>query len=172
MRASCILAAALWFGPLQHAGAQGVGDLVPARAPHCSLVSPPDDAGLAPTPGGFVMVHPRNSALTDRYTGCKVLWLVDIDQMKRLATLYFENGKLTRAVAHDVRDPGGAIEAACDLTTGRSLLPNAGRRATDAACRDVRAEELYALLVPTWPRRCLTEPDAAPCKADPRLGTP
>jgi hypothetical protein len=150
------------------AAAQSVSDFVPATAANCTISAPPATAGLFGTPGGFVMVHPRNDALTDSYTGCKALWVVDVDRMLRLATLYFENGAIARAIAHDVRDPKGAIEAACDLKTGRSLLPNAGRRATDAACTGFQGEELYGLRVPTWPRRCLTEPDAAVCKQAPR----
>lgn len=118
------------------------------------------------------MVYPRNDALTDTFTGCKALWVVDLDNMRRLATLYFEKGTLTRAIAHDSRDPKGAIEGACDVVAGRSLLPDGGRRFTDAACKGFTGEELYGLRVPTWPRRCLTEPEAAPCKADPRFTLP
>lgn len=148
--------------------AQAVADFVPAGATNCAISTPPATAGLFATPGGFVMVFPRNEGLTDQYTGCKALWVVDLDNMRRLATLYFEKGTLARAMAHDSRDPKGAIEGACDLTTGRSLLPNAGRKYNDAACKGFQGEELYGLRVPTWPRRCLTEPDAAVCKQDPR----
>lgn len=150
------------------ATAQSVADVVPASAANCATTAPPATAGLVVTPGGFVMVHPRNDALTDRYTGCKALWVVDGDAMRRLATLYFENGTLARAVAHDARDPKGAIDGACDLKTGRSLLPNAGRRYTDAACKGFQGEDMYGLRVPTLPRRCMSDPDAAVCKQDPR----
>ncbi len=150
------------------AGAQGVTDLVPATAANCALTAPPSDAGIAPTPGGFVMVHPRNDALPATYTGCKILWVVDVDRMLRLATLYFESGALVRALAHDTRDPQGAVEAACDLRAGRSLRPNAGQRATDATCESFPTHELYGLRMATWPRLCLSTPDAAPCKEDPR----
>lgn len=148
--------------------AQAVADLVPAGATNCAVTAPPTTAGLFGTPGGFVMVFPRNDGLTDRYTGCKALWVVDVDRMLRLATLYFENGTLARAIAHDVRDPKGGVEGACDIKTGKTLLPGKPRSATDAACRGFEGEELYGLRVPTWPRRCLTEPDAAVCKQDPR----
>lgn len=164
-RVLCFVAAWLLVAPLR---AQSVSDLVPAKAANCSVDAPPADAGIAATPGGFVMVHPRNDAISDRYTGCKVLWVVDGERTPRLATLYFEAGTLSRAIAHDVRDPKGAIDAACDVKTGRSLLPSAGRRATDATCRSVPPDEFYALRLATWPRRCVTEPDVAVCKADPR----
>lgn len=149
------------------ARAQGIGDMVPLNAANCATSAPPASAGIAATPGGFVMIHPRNDAITDGYTGCKLLWVVDGDRMMRLATLYFDAGVLSRAISHDVRDPRGGIEVACDLKTGRSLLPNAGRRAGDAACRSVPRDELYALRVATWPRSCLKDPDAAPCRQDP-----
>jgi hypothetical protein len=148
--------------------AQGVADLVPGNAAHCGISDPPATAGIAATPGGFLMVYPRNDALTGDFTGCKVLWVVDVDHMSRLATLYFERGALVRALARDTRDPKGSIEVACDLRSGLSLLPNAERRATDASCLAEPREDLYALPLATWPRRCLVEPDAAICKRDPR----
>ncbi len=142
--------------------------LVPSEAPNCRLVRPPDAAGIVATPGGFVIVHPRNDALPERYTGCKVLWVADVDRTPRLATLYFERGELRRAVAHDVRDPAGGVEGACAFPEERSLLPSSGRRMGDSACRGFSGEALYALRVPTWPLQCMTTPDAAPCKGDPR----
>lgn len=45
---------------------------IPA-GPTCTVDRPPPDAGLYATPGGFLMVHPRNAALSDGYTGCKTL---------------------------------------------------------------------------------------------------
>lgn len=148
--------------------AQSVRDFVPAAAANCAIDAPPDNAGIAATPGGFVMVQPRNDAISDHYTGCKVLWVVDVDRMRRLATLYFYAGTLAHAIAHDVRSAVGAIEAVCDVAAGKSLLPQAGRRADDAACRSVPRDEFYALRVATWPRRCLSDVDAAVCKAEPR----
>ena len=151
------------------ASAQAVTDLVPAQATHCALTAPPAQAGIAVTPGGFVMVFPRNDALTDRFTGCKLLWVVDGDKTMRFATLYFRNGELAIAVAHDVRDSAGAIDGACALPEGKSLLPKVGRKFPDAACEGLTAESFYALRLATWPRSCLTETRAAVCRADPRL---
>ncbi len=142
--------------------------LVPPGAPNCRVETPPAAAGIAGTPGGFLIVFPRNDAIPDRYTGCKVLWIADTDRTPRLATLYFERGQLARAVSHDVRDPSGAVEGACALPEGKSLLPNAGRRYGDEACRGFSGEALYALRLPTWPRTCMTKPDAPVCTADPR----
>lgn len=149
-------------------GAQSVRDFIPADAANCAVTSPPTSAGIAATPGGFLMVHPRNDAIGNGYTGCKVLWVVDTDRMPRLATLYFEAGVLSRALSHDVRSTTETIEVACDLRAGRSLLPNGGRKATDAMCRGLPDEALYGLRVATWPRMCLREPDAVPCTQDPR----
>ena len=46
-------------------------------APNCSVDQPPSDSGAFGTPGGFLLVYPRNAGLSDRYTGCKTLWVVD-----------------------------------------------------------------------------------------------
>lgn len=142
--------------------------LVPSGALNCRVARPPDAAGVVASPGGFLIVFPRNDALTDRYTGCKMIWIADVERTPRLATLYFERGQLARAIAYDVRDPSGAPEGACAFPEGRSLLPNSGRRLGDAACRGFSGESMYALRLPTWPRSCMTAPDDAVCKADPR----
>lgn len=142
--------------------------VIPADAANCAVTTPPERAGIAATPGGFLMVFPRNEGLTDTYTGCKTLWIVDTERTPRLATLYFERGRIARAVAYDTRDPLGAIEGACAFPEGRSLLPTTGRRFTDAACQGLTGEGLYALRLPTWPRSCLARPEAPPCTAEPR----
>lgn len=149
--------------------AQSVPDsLIPSMATHCRVTTPPASAGLAVTPGGFVLVFPRNDAIGERYTGCKMLWIVDTDRTSRLATLYFERGELARALAHDVRDPAGAVTGACAFPAARSLLPNAGARFDDGACKGITGESLYALRVATWPRSCMTTPEAKVCTEDPR----
>lgn len=146
-----------------------VADLVPPQSTHCALTAPPAKAGIAVTPGGFVMVFPRNDALTDSFTGCKLLWVVDGDKTMRFATLYFRNGALTIAVAHDVRSSAAAVEGACALPEGKSLLPKSGRQISDASCKGFTEDSFYALRLPTWPRSCLTETRAAVCAADPRF---
>ena len=151
------------------ASAQVIGDLVPPKSTHCELAAPPAKAGIAGTPGGFAMVFPRNEELTDNYTGCKLLWIVDGEKMMRFATLYFKNGKLAIAIAHDVRDTKGAIVGACALPEAKSLLPNVGRKIDDAACKGFTEDSFYALRLPTWPRSCLTDTKATVCTGDPRL---
>ncbi len=150
------------------ASAQTLADVIPAKAAHCALTLPPPQAGLAATPGGFVMVFPRNDALTDGFTGCKLLWIVDGDQTRRFATLYFKGGKLAVAVAHDVRDSAGTLTGACAFPEGKSLLAQTGQRMADAGCAGFTGDGFYALRVPTWPRSCLTAPQAAVCVAEPR----
>ncbi len=148
--------------------AQAVGDYLPAGAPNCSVSVPPAAAGIAATPGGFLMVFPRNDAISERYTGCRMLWIVDGEAFRRLATLYFADGALSIAVAHDSRDANAAIEGVCAFPAGKSLAPTIGRKFGDAACRSGLDESLYGLQLATWPRRCLTDPKAAVCQEDPR----
>ena len=80
--------------------AQTAQDVIPMQATHCAINTPPPAAGLAATPGGFVMVFPRNDALPKDYTGCKLMWIVNGEQRPRFATLYFDNGKLAVAAAY------------------------------------------------------------------------
>jgi hypothetical protein len=153
------------------AQAQLAGDVIPAAAPNCAIETPPPAVGLAATPGGFVMVFPRNDALPKQYTGCKLMWIVGNvsgEQRQRFVTLYFEDGKLSIAAAHNTRDPAGRLDGACAFPAGKSLLPNAGRAFKDPACAGSANEPFYQLHLPTWPVVCLTDPKAAVCQQDPR----
>jgi hypothetical protein len=149
------------------ANAQSVKDVVAVTEPNCAVDVAPAAAGIAATPGGFVMVYPRNAALPADYTGCKLLWVVDGDRMLRFATLYFKAGALRVAAAHDIRDRGARVDAACAFPEGKSLLPAAGRKLTDAGCAGFAGNEFQALHLPTWPRACLIAPDGAACRKDP-----
>ena len=117
------------------------------------------------------MVFPRNAALSDTFTGCKLLWIVDGTKRRRFATLYFRNGKLAVAAAHDPRGDPAKITGACGFPEGKSLLPTSGQQSRDAACAGFSGDALYALRVPTWPRQCLTDVNAAVCQAEPREPT-
>ncbi len=150
------------------ATAQVLSDVIPAQAAHCALAEPPAQAGLVATPGGFVMMFPRNDAMTERFTGCKLLWVVDGERMRRMATLYFKNGTLAVAAAHDIRDAAGKITGACAFPEGKSLPLRTGQPSSDGGCAGFPQDGFYALRVSTWPRSCLTAPRAAVCVADPR----
>ena len=150
------------------ASAQTLSDVLPAKAMHCALKDPPEQAGIAATPGGFVMVYPRNAALTDTFTGCKLMWIVDGSKAPRYATLYFENGKLAIAAAHDTRGDPSKLRAACAFPEGKSLLPKSGQQTSDIGCAGLAEDSFYALRVPTWPRLCLTDSAAVVCQEDPR----
>jgi len=125
---------------------------IPA-APNCAVDQPPPDAGIFATPGGFLLVHPRNAQLSDSYTGCKVLWVADAPgRFIRLTTLYFENGRLRIAQAYE---KSGASRGTCKLP-GQS-----------PGCEGLESNPLAALNLATWPRICMTRPDAPQCKKEP-----
>ena len=148
--------------------AQSTHEIIPAAEPNCAIERPPAAAGIAATPGGFVMVYPRNDALSKQYTGCKTMWLVDGERFPRMATLYFKGGGLMTAAAHNIRDASGKLDAACAFPEGKSLLPNVGRQIKDAGCGGFSSEPFYRLHLPTWPRSCLADPKADVCQQDPR----
>jgi len=125
---------------------------IPA-APNCAVDQPPPDAGIFATPGGFLLVHPRNAQLSDSYTGCKVLWVADAPgRFIRLTTLYFEGGRLRIAQAYE---KSGASRGTCKLP-GQS-----------PGCEGLESNPLAALKLATWPRICMTRPDAPQCKKEP-----
>jgi hypothetical protein len=149
------------------ATAQTVSDVIPANASYCALKEPPAEAGVAVTPGGFVMVYPRNAGLSDTFTGCKLMWIVDGTKLLRYATLYFKSGKLAIAAAHDMRGDPDKLNAACAFPAGKSLLPKSGQKTSDAGCTGFAEDSFYALRLPTWPRACLTDASARVCQEDP-----
>ncbi len=125
---------------------------IPSAA-NCAVDQPPSDAGLYATPGGFLVVYPRNAGLADGYSGCKTLWVMDTpDRFIRLMILYFENGRLR--VAHSYNKDGS--------TRGTCTLPG-----QSPGCDGVESNPLTALKLPTWPRNCMTRPEAAQCKKEP-----
>ncbi len=150
------------------AQAQWINEIVAATEPNCAVESPPAAAGIAATPGGFVMVYPRNDALPKQYTGCKAMWVVDGERFRRMATLYFKDGNLVTGAAHNTRDVSGKLDGACAFPEGKSLLPNAGRQIKDTGCGGFARDPFYDLHLPTWPRSCLTDPNAAICQQAPR----
>ena len=123
--------------------------------PNCAVDQPPPDAGAYATPGGFLLVYPRNASLSDDYTGCKMAWVVDApDRFHRLMILYFERGKLRVAQGYEGRG-SNQLRATCKL-------PDAAPE-----CVGVESHPLSALKLPTWPRSCMTRPDAPQCKKEP-----
>ena len=148
--------------------AQSVKDVIPVAEPNCAIEIPPAAAGLSVTPGGFVMVYPRNDALSKQYTGCKSMWIVDGERYNRFATLYFKEGALVTAAAHNVREASSKLDGACAFPAGKSLLPNAGRQIGDSGCAGFADQPFFRLHLPTWPRICLTDPKAAICQQDPQ----
>ena len=124
-------------------------------APNCNVNEPPPDAGAYVTPGGFLLVHPRNAALPDSYTGCKTLWVVDApDRFHRLMILYFERGKLRAARGYDGRGEN-QVRATCTLP------------GTAPECAGVESHPLSALKLATLPRNCMKQPDAPACRREP-----
>jgi hypothetical protein len=126
---------------------------IPPAAPNCAVAQPAPDAGLYATPGGFLLVYPRNSALSDGYTGCKTLWVVDApDRFIRMATLYFEQGRLRAAQSYN---KDGSSRGTCTLP-GQA-----------AGCEGVEGNPFTALRMPTWPRTCMERPNEPQCAKDP-----
>ena len=124
-------------------------------ARNCAVDQPPSDAGAYVTPGGFLLVYPRNAKLSDSYTGCKVIWVVDApDRFHRLMILYFERGKLRVAQGYDGRAEN-QLRATCKL-------PDAAPE-----CAGVESHPLSALKLPTLPRNCMTRPEAPHCQKEP-----
>jgi len=147
--------------------AKDLRDFVPADAPNCAVAAPPVNSGAAVTPGGVMIVFPRNNRIAADYTGCKHLWVMQSDTaVGRFVTTYFKQGKLAVAVAHDNRSATGAVVGVCTFPGGKSVFPKTGA-AADRACLGVPAEYYGALRMPTFARECVANPKAKGCTDKP-----
>lgn len=130
----------------------------PESEASCAATTAPADAGAVVTPGGFMLVHPRNDRIADDYTGCKTLWIYDDpDVPRRWATLRFVRGQLTRAVIWR-REVEDIADRVCDRPAS----------AQAPGCGGIDDNEFVSLRLPSWPRVCMTAPDREECRQDPR----
>lgn len=121
---------------------------------HCDLAQPPTDAGAYATPGGFLLVYPRNHGVGKDYSGCRLIWVMqEAAFTPLLLRAQYRRGVLYRVQGYDGR--GGDNATTCTLPT------------TDPACAGLASHELLVLNLPTWPRVCTVDPAAAACRADP-----
>lgn len=129
--------------------------------PSCARGAAPDGAGMVATPGGFMLVYPRNADLPDDYTGCKTLWVMDVDPAPwRWATLWFRDGRLQRVVSMSKGTPAPRV---CDmpgatLPTGYAPAP---------ACEGLDDHPWVSLRLPSWPRACAGDAPPAVCEKEP-----
>ena len=116
------------------ASARDLRDFVPQDAPNCAVTAPPADAGFAMGPGGNAfLVHPRNAGIAAGYTGCKMLWAAQGEtKTVRFVSLYFKQGKLAVAVAHEAGGPQVLFEQVVERP-GHHVAVGARRVLRDAA---------------------------------------
>ncbi len=121
----------------------------------CSLRQPPAGAGAYVTPGGFLLIHPRNAALPDDYSGCKQVWIMRAPgDTPLLMQLHFERG--TRVMAQVFDGRGGAVPSA-----------RCAANDTEGACAGLAGNPLGQLHVPTWPRICAEDAERPECAQAP-----
>ncbi|EGK71532.1 hypothetical protein METUNv1_02221 [Methyloversatilis universalis FAM5] len=127
---------------------------IPADGRHCGLTRPPADAGAYVTPGGFLLVWPRNAGFARDYSGCRTLWVMQsADDTPLLMRLYFPGGRLEAVQGFDGR--GGQSARTCV-------------RPFDApGCGGIEGNPLTAPDLPTWPRLCTEQPEHPACRRDP-----
>ncbi|MBP6900694.1 MAG: hypothetical protein KBC73_11425 [Burkholderiaceae bacterium] len=138
-----------------------VGALQAEAAPDaasCRQLQPPADAGVAATPGGFVLVHPRNADLPAQYSGCRTLWVMQSeDRLPLLMRVHFQQGRAVAVEAFDGRgDAPQAPPRRCSIPSG------------ERACAGVEQHPFVARQLPTWPRICAVEPQRPVCQGDPQ----
>lgn len=127
----------------------------PDDAPNCSVPTPPESAGAYVTPGGFLLVHPRNAQFGRAYTGCRTIWVVqDPQRTPLLMRQYFENGELRTVEAWNGR--GGA-----------SPVARCAARDDEPRCAGLADNPLMSHDLPTWPRFCIEQAERPECSADP-----
>ena len=108
-----------------------------------------------------MLVHPRNADLPDDYTGCKTLWVMDLDpEPWHWATLWFRDGRLQRVVSTS-RD--ASAPHACDMP-GMALPEGI---APAPVCEGLDDHPWVGLRLPSWPRACAGDMPPAVCEGQP-----
>ena len=154
-RSLALAALLVLLGSLQ---AQAQAQAAAPDVASCRRMQPPADAGVAVTPGGFVLVHPRNADLPADYTGCRTLWVMQSEQhWPLLMRVHFRQG---RAVAVDAYDGRGEAAAAAPR---HCSIPSDQR-----GCTGVEQHPFVARQLPTWPRVCAQDAQQAVCQGDPQ----
>lgn len=127
----------------------------PAGARDCALITPPAESGVFVTPGGILLIYPRNASVPEDFTGCRTIWVVrGTGDWPLLTRLYFQAGRLSRVQRFDGRG-GTQAQISCSLPT------------EEKGCGGLEDNPLTALRVPTWPRICLNQPGLPVCGRDP-----
>jgi hypothetical protein len=122
----------------------------------CALRVAPADAGAYVMPGGFLLIHPRNAAVADDYSGCKQVWIMrSPGDTPLLMRLRFERGVRVMAQVFDGRG-GAAPRASC-------AAKDAG-----AECTGLADNPIAQLHVPTWPRVCAEDAERPECAQAPQ----
>lgn len=125
-----------------------------AKGRHCDLVQPPADAGAFATPGGFLLVYPRNHEVGADYSGCRLIWIMqDATFTPLFIRSQYRRGRLVRVQSYDGR--GGDKAVTC-------VLPS-----SEPACANLAGHELLDLNLPTWPRVCTVNPTHKVCESEP-----
>jgi hypothetical protein len=122
---------------------------------YCDLVQPPADAGAYATPGGFLLVHPRNAEVGPDYSGCRLIWIMqDATFTPLFIRAQYRRGALFRVQRYDGR--GGDTATTCALPS------------RDPTCAGLTHHELLVLDLPTWPRVCSVDPSQQVCDSAPQ----
>jgi hypothetical protein len=111
-----------------------------AVAANCDIAAPPPQSGEAPVQGYVAKVFPRRKDFPAQYTGCQTLWAPPEEDHRRLAVIYFENGRPAkfwsfdddgkRSAPCEYRDGNLVTGSAKDCPQARSL----GRRSVAPGC--------------------------------------
>jgi hypothetical protein len=125
--------------------------LIPPDAAHCSLISPPANAGEDNPQGGLMKFYPRAKDLPASYTGCQVAWLLQGGEWMIFSKRYYSEGILRAFYGPILK---GETTSVCGFSNGQ-LTPG-----SKGSCPSFAEASRPA---PSLPPGCVTKPATANC---------
>ena len=91
---------------------------------YCELAEPPEQAGENQAHGVILYIYPRNSQMSNSFSGCQTRWFYDDDHFRKLDIVRYQDGK---QLAYEKLRIDGELSYRCQYIDQLAAADNDGR---------------------------------------------